>query len=257
MDNKVEISAVIIARNASQTIETTLASLARFSEVVLVDTGSTDDTIELSKAFPNVVIYEEPFMGFGPTKNLAVKKASFDWVFSVDSDESLDGDLIQAIFDFDFSLNNNVGVIHRKNFFLSKRVKYGGWGTDFIVRLFNKKHVMFNSKMVHESVELKDDTLRVKLNGYLDHQAVLSLDQLLEKHKRYSALKNHSVKPIVPIYLVLIICGWKFFQTLILRRSILDGWRGVVIAFSNASGAFWKYARRYEDAELKKFKGSV
>ena len=251
MDNKVEISAVIIARNASQTIETTLASLARFSEVVLVDTGSTDDTIERSRAFPNVVIYEEPFIGFGPTKNLAVQKASFDWVLSVDADESLDDELAEALLDFDFSLNNNVGVIHRKNFFLSKRVKYGGWGTDFIVRLFNKKHVMFNSKMVHESVELKDDTRRVKLDGYLDHQAVLSLDQFLEKHKRYSALKNQSGKPIVPIYLVLIICGWKFFQTLILRRSIFDGWRGVVIAFSNSSGAFWKYARRYEKLEKR------
>ena len=246
MDSKVEISAVIIARNASQTIEKTLASLARFSEVVLVDTGSTDDTIERSRAFPNVVIYEEPFMGFGPTKNLAVKKASFDWVFSIDSDESLDQNLIEAIFDFDFSLNNNVGVIHRKNFFLSKQVEYGGWGTDFIVRLFNKKHVLFNSKMVHESVELTNSTRKVKLSGCLDHQAVLSLDQFIEKHKRYSALKNQSGKRVVPIYFVLIICGWKFFQTLILRRSFLDGWRGVVIAFSNASGAFWKYARRYE-----------
>jgi len=253
MDNKVEISAVIIARNASQTIEKTLASLARFSEVVLVDTGSTDDTIERSRAFPNVVIFEEAFIGFGPTKNLAVQKASFDWVFSVDSDESLDGDLIEAIFDFDFSLNNNVGVIHRKNFFLLKPVKYGGWGTDFIVRLFNKKHAMFNSKMVHESVELANGSRKVKLNGYLDHQAVLSLDHFLEKHKRYSALKNQSAKPIVPIYLVLIICGWKFFQTLILRRSIFDGWRGVVIAFSNSSGAFWKYARRYE----KRDKGAI
>ena len=252
MDNKVEISAVIIARNASQTIETTLASLAKFSEVVLVDTGSTDGTIERSRAFPNVVIYEEAFIGFGPTKNLAVRKASFDWVFSVDADESLDDELVEAVFDFDFSLNSNVGVIHRKNFFLSKHVKYGGWGTDYIVRLFNKKHVMFNSKMVHESVELANGTRKVKLDGYLVHQAVLFLDQFLDKHKKYSALKNNSEKPIVPIYFVLIICGWKFFQTLILRRSFLDGWRGVVIAFSNASGAFWKYARRYEDSELKK-----
>ena len=249
MGNRVDISAVIIARNASQTIGATLASLARFSEVVLVDTGSTDDTIELSKAFPNVVIYEEPFMGFGPTKNLAVQKASFDWIFSIDSDESLDSDLIQAVFDFDFSIENNVGIIHRKNFFLSKHVKYGGWGADFIVRLFNKKHVTFNSKMVHESVELTNGTRKVKLNGHLEHQAVLSLDQFLEKHKIYSSLKNNSGKAIVPIYFVVVICGWKFFQTLILRRSFLDGWRGVVIAFSNASGAFWKYARRYERNE--------
>ena len=246
MDNKVDISAVIIARNASQTIETTLASLARFSEVVLVDTGSTDGTIELSKAFPNVVIYEEPFMGFGPTKNLAVKEASFDWAFSIDSDESLDENLIEAIFDFDFSLEKNVGVIHRRNFFLGKEIKYSGWGSDHIIRLFNRKETLFNDRMVHESVLLKNDSNQVNLMGALNHSAIISIDQYLHKVNAYSTLKNQTPKKKVALVIIFLLVAFKFVSVYFFKLGILDGWRGAVIAFGNAVGVFFKHIKRYE-----------
>ena len=246
MGNKVEISAVIIARNASQTIETTLASLARFSEVVLVDTGSTDDTIGLSKAFPNVVIYEEPFMGFGPTKNLAVNKASFDWVFSIDSDESLDENLIEAIVDFDFSLEKNVGVVHRRNFFLGKEIKHSGWGGDHIIRLFNRKETLFNDRMVHESVLLKNDSNQVNLMGALNHSAIISIDQYLNKVNAYSTLKNKTRKKKVTLFIIFLLVAFKFINVYFFKLGILDGWRGAVIAFGNAVGVFFKHIKRYE-----------
>ena len=246
MDNKVQISAVIIARNASQTIETTLASLASFSEVVLVDTGSTDDTIERSKAFPNVVIFEEPFIGFGPTKNLAVQKASFDWVLSVDADESLDDELVGAVLDFDFSLESNVGVIHRRNFFLEKEIKHGGWGGDRLVRLFNRKETSFSDRMVHESVLLKNDSNQINVRGALNHNAISSIDQYLNKVNAYSTLKNQTHKKKVNLVFIFLLVAFKFINVYFFKLGLLDGWRGAVIAFGNAVGVFFKHIKRYE-----------
>ena len=246
MDNKVQISAVIIARNASQTIETTLASLARFSEVVLVDTGSTDDTIERSRAFPNVVIYEETFIGFGPTKNLAVQKASFDWVLSVDADESLDDELVGAVLDFDFSRESNVGVMHRRNFFLGKEIKHGGWGGDRLVRLFNRKETSFSDRMVHESVLLKNDSNQINVRGALNHNAISSIDQYLHKVNAYSTLKNQTQKKKVNLVFIFLLVAFKFINVYFFKLGLLDGWRGAVIAFGNAVGVFFKHIKRYE-----------
>jgi len=126
-------------------------------------------------------------------------------------------------------------------------VRYSGWGSDFLVRLFHRGYTLFDDKLVHEAVRLPSNAKVVQLSGELKHYAVNRFDQMIEKVKRYSKLKQSPSKQAIPYPLLLLLVIVRFLQTFILRLGFLDGWRGFLIAFSNASGVFWKYMRRHEN----------
>ncbi|MFD1384293.1 glycosyltransferase family 2 protein [Rhodanobacter aciditrophus] len=239
------VSAVLITRDVAHCIRKALDSLSVFEEVIVYDNGSTDGTLEILAEYKNVQCIQGEFLGFGPTKQKAVSYAKNDWVLSLDADESLSADLIDSLGTFDFDTPGKVGVIWRHNYFLGQRVRYSGWGKDWLVRLFNRSCHNFNDAMVHENINLSKDSQTIRLAGTIDHDAVTDVGQMLEKVSRYSSLRAATQKKRYSMPMIVVKSLFAFFRTYVLRLGILDGKAGLVISVSNANGVFWKNTKRY------------
>jgi glycosyltransferase involved in cell wall biosynthesis len=236
---------VIIVRNAEATIRRTLESLAAFDEVVVYDNGSIDRTIEIARSHPNVALHTGPFLGFGPTKARAVSLARNDWVFSIDADEAVAPELMAAIRAADLSAPRTAYAVHRRNFFMGREVRHSGWGDDWLLRLFNRTAAGFDEALVHEKVQPPAGGRVVRLRGALLHDAVSDVADFLAKVNRYSRLERRPPLPRRSPWLIFLTAAWRFFRTYVLRGGFLDGWRGLVIAVSDANGVFFKYMRVY------------
>ncbi|WP_163557865.1 glycosyltransferase family 2 protein [Halomonas sp. NO4] len=240
------ISVVIITRDAGDTLEQTLSVLQPFDDVVIYDNGSTDSTLSIAKGYTNVRLHQGPFYGFGPTKHHAVSLARHDWVLSLDADEHPDATLLQTLEDWNSDTRRNVaGEIRRNNLLLGKVVRHSGWGNDWLIRLFNRRYCNFSDAMVHESVTVGEETRVVRLEGAIVHQAVSDLSQFLEKVNRYSSIRAEHSRRSLPPALILAKSLFAFVRTYCFRLGFLDGWRGLVIAFSNANGVFWKHMKAH------------
>lgn len=238
------ISIVIIAKNAEHTINSTLKSIQAFKEVILYLNNSTDRTKEIAKNYTNVTIIEGEFLGFGKTKNLAASYSSNNWVFSLDSDEELPAALIEEINQLELKNEKKLFRLKRKNFFFDKEVRYSGWGKDYLVRLYNKNYHMFNDKIVHEFIPIKQDSLQITLKQSFKHNAVENINQFLQKVIKYSDLASKD-KKTCSFLIVIAKAHFAFFKTYILQFGFLDGWRGFLIAVSNFNGKFFRYTKRY------------
>ena len=241
------ISVVIITRDAAATLAATLESVSAFTEVVVYDNGSTDETMDIARRFPNVSLHTGKFLGFGPTKNHAVSLARNDWVFALDADETISNDLRGFLADFSPPDTQVVGEVRRDNFFMGRKVDKGGWGADWLVRLFNRNTHRFNDNAVHESVELTDASRRQRIPFPIEHNAVRHIGQFLEKVELYSEIRREtSSKTYHPIIIVLK-SMFAFLKSYLLQGGLLAGWRGLVIAWNEANGVFFKYMKVYAD----------
>ena len=241
------VSAVIIVKNAADTIRGTLESLRAFQEVVLYDNGSSDDTLSIASEYPNVLIFEGQFVGFGKTKQAAVACASNDWVLSLDADEMVSPELSEFLEGWLPNQDPTIAIkLLRRNYLMGKYVKYAGWGGDWLVRLFNREAHNFNDNDVHESVALHDGSAVKKLSYPIDHNAVQHLGQFLVKVDRYTEINRQSGKSYPPA-IIFFKAMWRFFESFILKGGILAGWRGLAISWSNANGVFYKYMKPYAD----------
>lgn len=243
------ITIVIIASNAQKTIKNSLDTIKDFKEVILYENNSTDNTVKIAKSFPNVKIIDGEFIGFGETKNSAISFSSNDWVLSLDSDEMLTSDLIKELNSLNLDNEKKVFELKRDNYFLDKKIKYSGWGKDYLVRLFNRKYHSFNDNKVHEFVELKDDTDKIKLKNSFKHNAVQDINQFLYKIAKYSDLASKDEKTCSFI-VVLLKAKFAFIKTYFLQLGFLDGWRGLFIAISNFNGKFFRYTKRYINCKV-------
>jgi glycosyltransferase involved in cell wall biosynthesis len=240
-----QIYPVLIARDASTTIGKALDSLRPFPKVIVYDNGSNDDTIEICRRYSNVALHTGDFMGFGPTKTHAIGLASGDWILSMDADEFLSNDLVESLRRLDLSDEAVAYEIERHNLFMGKHVRHGGWGDNWLVRLFNRNHCRFDSAVVHEKVEVPPGVRIERISGPLWHQAVLDIDQFLDKISRYSELNIQRARRVHGPFVTFVNAGWVFFRSYVLKAGFLDGWRGLVIAVSDGVGAFFKHMKRY------------
>ena len=143
------ISVVIITLNEESNIKRCLDSVRLFDEIIIVDSGSTDQTIDIAEKHGAKVIRHE-WLGFGPQKQYAVNQASHDWVLSLDADEYLSSDLIEDVQNARLDDPSSAFAINRRSFFLGKEVKYSGWSPDWVIRLFNRNNACFTDDLVHE-----------------------------------------------------------------------------------------------------------
>ncbi len=250
------ISAVMITRNAGDTIAATLNSLAAFQEVVVYDNGSTDRTVEIARGFPNVVVHEGEFSGFGPTKNRAAGLASNDWIFSIDSDEIVAPDLLASIAGVDLDGIDVVYSVHRINFLRGKRIRYSGWQNDWLLRLYNRQITGLDDAAVHESVKPPPGGTVNKLEGELLHDSIRELGDFLVKIGRYAELRRQEQRPIKSPFATFFRSLWAFLRCYIFQLGLLDGWRGLVIAVCEANGVFFKYMLPYADSVADKERSS-
>lgn len=245
------ISAVIIVRDAARSIAGTLTSLAAFPEVVLYDNGSTDKTLDIAREFPNVVIHTGGFHGFGPTKQLAASLATHDWILALDADEVVSEELRASIFAATLDDGRTTYAVRRVNHFMGRAVRHSGWDDDWLLRLFNRRHTGYDDARVHEKVRPVPGGTTVRLRGPLHHQAVAELGDFLVKVNRYSEIRRGDAPRSRSAAAIVLRAAWAFFRTLVLRRGFLDGWRGVVIAVSDANGVFFKLMKPYADERVR------
>lgn len=239
------ISVVIITKNAEAVLHGCLDSVKDFPEVLIYDNGSTDNTPELARQFNNVHLVSGPFLGFGPTKHHAVSLAKHDWILSLDADERVTPELQATLENWPVEAINKAGKIHRENLLLGKPVKHSGWGNDWLVRFFHRHTAQFNDAPVHEQVITSREVKVEKIPGKIRHLAVQDLSQFLEKVNHYSSIRAENSKKYYSLPTIILKTGFAFLRTYLLRRGFMDGWRGLVISFSNANGTFWKHMKAY------------
>lgn len=236
---------VIITRDAEATLATTLDSLVRFPEVVIYDNGSRDGTVALARRYANVTVHTGEFFGFGPTRNRAAALATRDWIFAVDADERADATLIDAIDALGCDDPRQVCSVLRRNYCLGQYIRFGDWGNDRLIRLYHRTEHAFSNDAVHEKLRRAPNARVVRLPGALHHAAVTDLRQLLEKINSYTDIRKNTSDRYYPPAVVLLKMQWAFFRSYVLRLGALDGWRGLVIAVSIATGVFFKYMKIY------------
>lgn len=243
MYSKSPISVTILTKNSAETLAATLESLKDFHEVLILDSGSTDETKEISSCYANVRFIERPFLGFGKMHNLASRLATHDWILSVDSDEVLSDELIQEILSLKLD-PKTVYSLDRHNYFQGKWIKTcSGWYPDPVARLYHRHSTQFTDSDVHEKI-VSDDLTLIPLKGKLTHTPYRSIESFLTKMQLYSTLfaeqnkgKPSSVKKAV----------WRGFAAFIknyfFKRGFLGGREGFIISVYNAQTTYYKYLK--------------
>ena len=243
--NQIKISCVIITFNEEENLSECLNLVSWCDEIIVVDSGSTDKTIEIAEKF-GAKVYKKDFAGFGEQKQYAVSLADNDWIFSIDADEVVTDELKENILS-KFSTNANLPegfLIQRRLIFLGKEFKHGRESKELILRLFNKKSGSFNSAEVHEKVEIKG---RVeKLSGLLLHNSYKSRDQYFEKFNNYTSkaadelFRKGKRRNIILTYLLLPVY---FIKNYILDGNFMNGSKGMKWAFYSSHYPLIKYSK--------------
>ncbi len=240
------LSVIIIARNEAGRIETCLRSARFAEEIVLVDSGSADDTVAIARRYADRVI-ESEWRGYGPTKQLALENATGDWVLWLDADESVPPalrDEIRAVVDSD-STDHAGYHVARKTLFLGHWIRHCGWYPDYVLRLFRRgADPRFTDDEVHESLRIRGTT------GYLKHPLIHDTDPTL--HHYLSKFNSFTSLGARQLYL----SGRRFrltdlafrpifilFKMYVLKRGFLDGLPGFILCGLSACYVFTKYAK--------------
>ncbi len=243
------ISVCILTKNAAQTLKETLESTRSFPEVVLLDNGSTDDTHRIASAYPNVRLYESPFIGFGPLRNEAARLASHDWILSLDSDEVLSPPLLQEL--SHLSLNSNYAYLFpRHNFYNGKRIRGCGWDPQETARLYHRSTTHFSEAQVHEMLIARQF---YKLQSPLLHTPYRSTADFLAKMQHYSTLfaEQYQYKKNSSFSKAFMHALYSFIRSYFFQRGILCGAEGFLISFYNSSTTFYKYLKLAEANQKK------
>jgi glycosyltransferase involved in cell wall biosynthesis len=234
MKNKLSI--VIITKNEEKFIANAIKSALFASEVIILDSGSDDNTCNIAKEL-GAIVYHQDWLGFGAQKNKALELASNDWVFVLDSDERITKELQKEIQDILEDPKNDGYFVPRLNNFWGKYIKTCGLYPDYTIRLFDKTKAKFNDVPVHESVQLKSNIGYT--SNHMIHLAYSSVEEFISKQNRYSTLhhkKKNILKAIFSPY-------WTFFKLFILKQGFKDGFDGFIISKLYAQYTFWKYIK--------------
>lgn len=240
-----KLSVIIITKNEEDAISECLASVKWADEIIVVDSGSTDKTVEICKAFGAKISITDDWPGFGCQKNRALSLATHDWVLSIDADERVTEALSSEIQNSIKSAEPSIAFrIPRNSSYCGQFIRYSGWSPDYVTRLFPRLGARFSDDLVHERVlfEGKINTL----NESLLHISYINLEEVLEKTNRYSSAgadmlfakgKNSSLKSAV------LHGAWAFIRTYFLRLGVLDGRMGFILAISNAEATYYRYLK--------------
>lgn len=241
---KASLSVVIITKNEENNIRECLQSVAWVDEIIVVDSGSEDNTIAICKDYTDKISINDDWQGFGHQKNMALQQATKEWVLSLDADERITPVLRTEI---ESVINNSAYsafAIPRQAYFLGQAMKHGGWWPDYVVRLFRRNTGVFSEDIVHERI-LVNEPVR-KLSTPMLHYSYTSLDQLMAKMNQYSsagANKAYRQGKKSGLLKAIAKAKWTFFRAYFLRLGILDGQAGFIAAFSKAEETYYRYLK--------------
>ncbi len=258
-----KISVVIICKNGSARIAETLASVQGIGEeILLYDSGSTDNSVEIAKAYGARIAYGD-WEGYGRNRYKASQLATYDWILMIDTDEVLDAELKKAIVCIDLTKEHLVYNMRYKNFYGSKEIKFGEWGNDAHIRMANRKTVQIDQEIVHEKLFLQPGLHIKTLAGFIKHYTVNNSIDYARKAMEYASLsadkylKQGKHASFIKIYIAPL---FAFVQNYFFKMGFRDGWKGFVCAGMTAWYTFMKYAKLKElerqsiSAEISKTK---
>lgn len=245
MSSTINITACIITYNEEDRIAQCIRSVLFCSEIIVVDSHSTDKTCSIAADMGARVITND-WCGYGQQKQFAVSHATNDWVLCLDADEHLSAYLADEIQDvYASGFNGAVGyTMPRLTKYMGAWIRHGTWYPDRVLRLFNKQHGSWNAASVHESVVLSEKPL--SLRGDLLHEGYRSSEEHLQKLEVYTTLmaqelhKNNRTSSSIALVVRPIV---SFFTAYIIRAGFVDGWRGLTLACMNARYTFRKYRK--------------
>jgi len=246
----------MLTKNSAAYLAECLRALEAFAEVVIVDNGSSDETLTIASGFSNVIIYEHSFIGFGPMKNIAIDKASNDWIFSVDSDEIVTPELVSEMLNLKLD-SSLIYAVERDNYYNRRLIRACSWQNDEVQRLFNRKSTRYDDKLVHEGLLMNDGLKTERLLGRMKHYTYDNASQLLQKMQHYSTLwaedrqGNKQSSPVKAVLYGML----TFFKSYVIKKGWLYGYEGLLISISNANVVFYKYIKLYEANRSHTFSG--
>lgn len=242
-----KISVTFITLNSEKTLKPVLEAISWADEIVLVDSGSTDKTLEIAQKFKAKIVHRA-FDGYGSQKNFATEQASHDWILSLDDDEILTPELQKEIQNLDLKNTEYQGFkIPRSLIFLGKLLRFSGEYRRLTLRLFNRKYGNWNAEYVHESVEVKGKIGTLK--NQILHDSYRDLTDYFNKFNKYTSLgartlaergKTASSLKIISRF------PTTFFKIYLLKGSCLDGYAGFMWALLTAINPVVKYAKLKE-----------
>jgi glycosyltransferase involved in cell wall biosynthesis len=239
-----KISATIITYNEEQNVSRVIESLRCCDEILVLDSGSNDRTVEIATNLGARVV-EASWHGYAAQKNIATELAQFDWILSLDADESLSEALEAEIWQLKKAGPKFYGyTVPRLAQYLGRWILHSGWHPDRKVRLFNRQKARWVGDFVHESVRVEGPIGHLQSN--LLHFTCNSLSEHLRSMDRYTTLAAQEIasrREQVTLNRLLLDPLWTFFQTYILKRGFLDGAEGLAIAYMAAFYNFVKYSK--------------
>lgn len=244
-DEKTRLSAAIITKDEEKNLPDCLKSVSFADEIVVVDSGSADRTVEIAKEF-GCTVFVEDWKGYGPQKNSALNKCKNEWVLILDADERVPKESAAMISAAVQSSKADAYSLKRKNYLHGKWLQHSGYWPDRHIRLVRKDKGSFYPK-IHE--KWTTDGVVQELDAHIDHFAFSDYSAMLKTLNDYSTViaqelfaSGKRVTVLAPVYHGLAM----FFKIYLIEKGFLDGMTGLVTALTKAGGSFFKYAKLLE-----------
>lgn len=240
------LSVIVIVKDAAQDIQRCLESIKWADEIIILDSGSQDNTLEICRHYTQN-IFSTDWPGFGKQKNRALDKAQGKWVLSIDADEALSSGLIEEIKRIISKTEDRYDAyaIKRISFFCGKKIRYGDWSRDEVVRLFRRlPSIRFTPTIIHEKLHGYSNVGNLK--EVIFHDTMKTISQVLLKLEHYSsfaAQKSYREHTKSSLLKAILHAKWCFIRGYFLRLGFLDGREGFILAVSNALGVFYRYVK--------------
>ena len=243
------LSVVIVCKNGAKVIGETIKSFSGLTDDILIyDNGSSDDTKEIVKQ-SNARLVEGSWEGFGKTKNKANALATYDWILSLDADEAIDEELKENLLQLDLLDEKKTFEFKFKNFLGNKWLRFGEWGDDKHIRLFNRMKIKWDDADVHESLVLPEDAKIISVAGYVLHKTAANFSEYENKIENYAALnagKYFKQQKRAGPFKMYFSATFSFVKNFFFKLGFLDGATGYHCARLNARYTFLKYKKLNE-----------
>tara|TARA_B100001250_G_C19779686_1_gene781274 strand:- start:336 stop:1094 length:759 start_codon:yes stop_codon:yes gene_type:complete len=250
-----KITAIIPTFNEAHNIVDAIKSIEFANEIMIVDSFSTDKTIELAKPLSNTILKRE-FEYPASQKNWAINQAKYQWILLLDADERVTSKLKDEIIKI---INSNTIYsgfwIKRKNYFMGKKINFSGWQRDKVIRLFKRDECKYEDKYVHEEI-ISNGKIGI-LKNKLTHNTFVSKEVYLKKLDRYAQwqAKDYDKRTKkINIYHTIIKPLFRFLKHYIIQLGILDGYIGFIISLYQAKAVKMRYyyLQKYRNARRNK-----
>jgi len=243
-----DITAIIIARNEECNIAKAIASLKGFPEILVMDSGSTDRTVEIARSL-GATVHQTDWPGYAKQRKRAITKAGNEWILFLDADESLDRALKQELLTMPLDGTKKGFYLKRGNYFLKRQIRRSRWGNDWQLRLFMKSSANIPEVDVHEGVIVNGSTDKI-YHGFIRHDTIQSLYRYLEKLDEYTLLEARQKTKDGRKFSGFKLC-WQplseFWKLYIVLQGWREGMRGLCIAAFSALGRFLVMAKIREN----------